>query len=100
MSDDILKGRRVRGDDALPELPPETNRGMRFVQRDDRLQGTDPEQFYSGNVPAPRTKLFDSPTRPLDEPDIELDANQTICGVCNLVYWKPVGFCTNCRSHD
>lgn len=32
--------------------------------------------------------------------DLDLDPRQTVCGVCNLVYWKPVGFCTNCRSHD
>ena len=32
--------------------------------------------------------------------DIDLPPNVAVCQVCNLTYWKPVGFCTNCRSHD
>lgn len=32
----------------------------------------------------------------LDNPDIDLDARQAVCDRCHLVYWSPVGDCTNC----
>lgn len=32
--------------------------------------------------------------------DIDLRDGEVVCSDCNLTYWRALGFCSNCRSHD